>query len=236
MYDVAAFDQTFISLVETTLRQEVGKHDGDTIITSREVLSENLRAALQEASTAWGIQILRVEIEEIRFDSEIQEKLSAARSEELLRRAEVVAARAKADQEVLVAEAEKKANILKAEGAKLAEIARAEGEKQALILRAEATFEEQRLQAEADYLLESRKQEGQAQGYYAIVQALSDHGESVIRLRALEAQEKVAESLGKSENTLIIPSETAGLFGAVTAAVKGFSGFNQSTDYNNVKD
>ena len=89
-YDVAAFEPTFTSLIETTLRQEVGRHDGDTIITSRDTMSENLRSALQEASTNWGVQVFRVEIEDIHFNEEVRKKLSEARESELLRRAELV--------------------------------------------------------------------------------------------------------------------------------------------------
>jgi regulator of protease activity HflC (stomatin/prohibitin superfamily) len=229
VYDVAAFDQTFLSLVETTLRQEVGLQDGDSILTSRDVLSQGLQSKLQEAATAWGVTIFRVEIENIEFNKEIQEKLSRAREEELLRRAEVVAAQAQADKDVLDAEAIKKTEILKAEGYRQAEIMKAEGEKQAQILRAEAQFEEQRLTAEADFLLESRKQEGQAQGYAAIVAALGDKGESIVALRALEAQEKVAQALGSGEsNTLVIPSDAAGLFGAFGAAAKGIAAMTRN--------
>ena len=39
-------------------------------------------------------------------------------------------------------------------------------------------------------------------------------------LEALKAQAKVAESLGNSENTMIIPAETAGLFGAIGSIQK----------------
>ena len=212
---------SFISLIETTLRQEVGKFDGDSIITSREILGERLREALQEASTNWGISIFRVEIEDIAFDNEVSEKLSEARREELLRRAQVVSAQAQADRDILEAEARKKAILLDAEGAQQAAITKAEGEKQAVILLAEAKFEEQRLQAEGDFLLRSREQEGIAKGYQAIVDALSKNAESIVALEALKTQASVAESLGKSNNTLIIPTEAAGLFGAVNAAIKG---------------
>jgi regulator of protease activity HflC (stomatin/prohibitin superfamily) len=231
VYDVAAFDQTFLSLVETTLRQGVGLLDGDSILTARESLSQSLQSKLQEAASSWGISILRVEIENIEFNKEIQEKLSHAREEELLRRAEVVAAQAQADKDVLDAEAIKKTEILKAEGYKQAEIMKAEGEKQAQILRAEAQFEEQRLKAEADFLLESRKQEGQAQGYAAIVAALGDRGDSIVALRALEAQEKVAQALGEgASNTLVIPNDAAGLFGAFGAAVKGIAAMTRNDE------
>lgn len=221
VYDIASLADSFISLIETTLRQEVGKFDGDSIITSRELLGERLREALQEASTNWGISIYRVEIEDIAFDNEVSEKLSEARREELLRRAQVVSAQAQADRNILEAEARKKAALLDAEGEQLAAITKAEGEKKAVILLAEAKFEEQRLQAEGDFLLKSREQEGIAKGYQAIVDALSKNAESIVALEALKAQASIAESLGKSNNTLIIPTEAAGLFGAVNAAIKG---------------
>lgn len=220
-YDVVALADTFMSLIETTLRQEVGKLDGDSIVTSRDFLSENLRTVLQEASVTWGLEVIRVEIENIRFDEEIMQKLSEARRQELIRRAEIVAAQAAADREVLEAEASKKAMILRAEGEKAAQIALATAEKEAQILKAQGQFEEQRLEAEARFLLQSREQEGQAQGYSALVTALAEKSEAIIALEALKAQVKVAESIGNSSNALILPAETAGLFGALNSVAKG---------------
>ena len=149
VYDVSEFSDTILSLIQTILRQEVAEYDGDSIVRSREVLSESLRDAMQEASTAWGIKIMRVEVEDIHFDGEIAEKLSQARREELIRRAVVVAAQAEADKRVLEAEAEKKSKILKAEGEKAYKVELAQGEKEALILLAQGEFEEQKLKAEA---------------------------------------------------------------------------------------
>ena len=233
-YDVSEFSDTILSMIETTLRQEVGKYDGDAIIRSREVLSESLRTVLQEAATAWGIKIIRVEIEDIHFDDDIAEKLSQARREELIRRAEVVSAQAEADKDVINAEANKKTAILIAEGERASLLEIAQGEKDARILRAQGEFEEQKLQAEAAFLKASREQEGVAQGYAAIGGALSDRGDVIVALESLKAQQGVAESLGKSNNALIIPSDVAGLFGAFAAAAKGVStmtkGFKTSAD------
>jgi regulator of protease activity HflC (stomatin/prohibitin superfamily) len=221
-YDVAAFEPTFISLIETTLRQEVGRQDGDTIITARDTMSENLRSALQEASTNWGIQIIRVEIENIRFNSEVAKKLSEARENELLRRAELVSKQAVAEQQILLADAEKKSAILKAEGEKEAAIKIAEGQKQSQILVAQGQFEQEKLQAEGQFLAKSREKEGEAQGFAAIASALEKDPNAIVALETLRAQERVAESLGKSNNALIVPSETAGLFGAAASIAKGY--------------
>ena len=40
--------------------------------------------------------------------------------------------------------------------------------------------------------------------------------------RARVAQAKIAESIGKSQNALIVPNETAGLFGAMASLAKGY--------------
>lgn len=209
VYDVNDFAGSFETLIQTTLRQEVGKYDGDTIVTSRESLSNSLKTALLDAAINWGIQVYRVEIEEIRFDQKVDKALSEAREEELRRRADLVAEKARAEQLVLIAEAERKAEILKAEGLK-----------QAAILKAEGDFEAKKLEAEGAFLLQSREQEGIAQGYAAISKALQQNPDAIVALEALKAQAKVAENLGNSQNAMIIPAETAGLFGAIGSLVK----------------
>lgn len=221
-YDVAAFESTFISLIETTLRQEVGRQDGDTIVTSRDTMGENLRAELQEAAGNWGVQVIRVEIEDIHFSSDVAQKLSEARERELIRRAELVEKQAEAEQQILLADAAKKAAILEAEGIREADIKKAEGEKEAQILKAQGEFEQDKLQAEGRFLAESREKEGEAKGFAAIVSALSKDPDAIIALQALRAQESVADSLGKSNNALIVPSDTAGLFGAAASIIKGY--------------
>ena len=41
-------------------------------------------------------------------------------------------------------------------------------------------------------------------------------------MEGLKAQAKIAESIGQSQNALIVPSETAGLFGAIASLAKGY--------------
>ena len=209
VYDVDQFAETLKSLVETTLRQEVGKLDSDAVISSREQISSALRTSLQEASTNWGVSIIRVEIEDISFSADVQQQLAKAREQELIRRAQIVAAREEAEKEVIIAEGKRKAAELVAEG-----------DKQATILRAQGAFEEAKLAAEASFLEEARKAEGEAQGYAAIVKALSGKGDAIVALEALKSQEKVAEALGQSDSSLIIPNEAAGLFGAFSSVIK----------------
>jgi len=222
VYDVQDFEESFETLIETTLRQEVGKYDGDTIITSRDTLGDALKQGLLEAARNWGIEIRRVEIEDISFDAEVTRSLSDARQEELKRRAELVAKKAEAEQLTLAAEAESKALLLKAE-------AEAEAEAEAVRLTAQADFDAKKLQAEATFLLQSREQEGIAQGYAAIAKSLRENPEAIVALEGLKAQAKIAASLGQSQNALIVPSETAGLFGAIASLAKGYEAIKPAT-------
>ena len=228
VYDVDYVGNSLESLMETTLRQEVGKLDSDTLIASRDILSESLRSNITEAAVSWGIQVTRVEIENISFTDDIQEKLSAQRQEELIRRGEVVEAQAVRDKEILMAEGEKKSQILRSEGIRESQILEAEGRKQEEILIAQGNFERAKLEAEGEFLRQSREKEGMAQGFAAINKALEERPEAVVALQTLEAQKSVADSIGQSDNALILPAETAGLFGAIGSITKGLAALSES--------
>ena len=221
VYDVQDFEESFETLIETTLRQEVGKYDGDSIVTSRDTLGDALKQGLMEAAKNWGIEVKRVEIEDLSFDEEVTRSLSDARQEELKRRAELVAKKADAEQLTLEAEAKRKAAILEAEGVA-----------EAMRLKAQGDFDAKKLEAEANFLLQSREQEGIAQGYAAIAKSLKENPEAIVALEGLKAQAKIAESIGQSQNALIVPSETAGLFGAVASLAKGYEAVKNSNVQN----
>lgn len=197
-YEIDNLGLSIYKLVETTLRQQIGLLTADEIIVGRDMIGAAIKSALEEASGVWGTIITRVEIEEIRFDKEVTQALSDQRAAELKGRALVIAS-----------EREKEATVISAEA-----------EKRKIVLQAEADFEKERLQAEADFLKASRELEGQAKGTEALALALSKNPNSVVALEALKAQIEVANAIGQSNNTLIIPEETAGLFGAINSIKK----------------
>ena len=100
----------------------------------------------------------------------------------------------------------------KAERQKRADILEAEGKKQATILAAEA--EKQKKILEAEGLL--REKELEALG----VKALNENApnDSVIRLKAIQGMEKVADG---QATKVIIPSDLAGLVGLANGLVEG---------------
>lgn len=198
IYEVEDLGLAIYKLLETTLRQQIGILDADEIISGRELIGNATREALEEASAAWGTTITRVEIEEVRFDEVVMTALSDQRASELKGRARIIES-----------EREREAVIIDAEAAK-----------RKVVLEAEAKFESERLEAEADYLKASRELEGQAKGTEALALALEMNPTAIVALETLKAQVEVASAIGKSNNTLIIPEETAGLVGAIKSLQK----------------
>ena len=197
-YEIDNLGMAIYKLLETTLRQEIGTLDSDEIIQGREVIGNKIKQQLEEASSAWGTVITRVELEEIRFGEEVERALSDQRA----------------------AEVEGRARVAKANRDREAKIITAEADKRAIVLAAQAQFEKEKLEAEADYLKASRELEGQAKGTEALTAALEKDAQSIVALEALKAQKDVAQAIGRSQNTLIIPEETAGLFGAIKSIEK----------------
>ena len=114
-------------LAVTTLRNIIGTMELDETLCSRDLINSTLRAALDEATDAWGIKITRVEIESIVPPPQIQEAMEMQATAEREKRAKI-----------LRAEAEKQAMILEAEAIEQAAILKAKGEAEALLQMKEA--------------------------------------------------------------------------------------------------
>ena len=192
------------TLTATTLRNIIGDLELDQTLTSRDVINTKMRAILDEAPDPWGIKVNRVELKNILPPQDIQNSMEKQMKAERDRR-----------QAILQAEGQKKSAILIAEGEKESAILRADAEKQAAILRAEA--EKQAAILKAD---------GEAQAIRAVQQALADSlgmlnekapNDAVLRLKAIEAMQKVAD--GKATK-IIIPSEMQGMVGLAKGVVE----------------
>ena len=193
------------NLTATTLRNIIGDLELDQTLTSRDVVNTKMRAILDEATDPWGIKVNRVELKNILPPADIQSSMEKQMKAERDRR-----------QAILQAEGQKKSAILIAEGERESAILRADAEKQAAILRAEAEKEAAILKAD-----------GEAQAIRTVQQALADSmailnekapNEQVIKLKAVQAMEKVAD--GKATK-IIIPSQMQGLVGLANALTEG---------------
>ena len=189
------------NLTATTLRNIIGDLELDSTLTSRETINTKMRATLDEATDPWGIKVNRVELKNIIPPTEIQNAMEKQMKAERERR-----------EAILRAEGEKKSSILRAEGHKESTILEAEAEKEAAILNAEAKKEAMIREAEGQAEAILKVQTATADGLRAIKEAGAD--EAVIKLKSLEALEKVAD--GKATK-IIIPSEIQNLAGLVTS-------------------
>ena len=192
------------TLTATTLRNIIGDLELDQTLTSRDVINTKMRSILDEATDPWGIKVNRVELKNILPPQDIQNSMEKQMKAERDRRQAILQAEGTKRSQVLVAEGEKEAAILKADAEKQAAILRAEAEKQAAILKAD----------------------GEAQAIMAVQKAMADSlallnekapNDQVLRLKALEAMQKVAD--GKATK-IIIPSELQGYAGLASGIVE----------------
>ena len=192
------------TLTATTLRNIIGDLELDQTLTSRDVINTKMRAILDEATDPWGIKVNRVELKNILPPQDIQNSMEKQMKAERDRRQAILQAEGTKRSQILVAEGEKEAAILKADAEKQAAILKAEAEKQAAILKAD----------------------GEAQAIMAVQKAMADSlallnekapNDQVIKLKALEAMQKVAD--GKATK-IIIPSDLQGLAGLANGLVE----------------
>ena len=181
------------TLTATTLRNIIGDLELDQTLTSRDVINTKMRAILDEATDPWGIKVTRVELKNILPPQDIQNSMEKQMKAERDRR-----------QAILQAEGTKHSQILVAEGEKESAILRADAEKQSAILRA---------QGQAEAILAVQKATAEA------MRMLNDAcpNDQVIKLKALEAMQKIAD--GKATK-IIIPSELQGLAGLANGLVE----------------
>ena len=178
------------NLSATTLRNIIGELELDGTLTSRDVINTRMRSILDEATDPWGIKVNRVEVKNIIPPETIQEAMEKQMRAERERRESILIAEGQKQSAILVAEGKKAAMILEAEAEKESAIRKAEGEAEAILALQNAT----------------------AEGLERIKSVQAD--ESLLRLRSLEAFEKVANG---QATKIIIPSDLQNMAGLVTS-------------------
>ena len=188
------------NLTATTLRNIIGDMELDQTLTSRETINTKMRAELDLATDPWGIKVNRVELKNIVPPAEIQNAMERQMKAERERR-----------EAVTRAEGEKRAKILQAEGEKQSAILRAEAEKQSAILKAEAQKEAMIREAEGEAEAIMKVKQAQADGIKMLKEAGAD--EAVLKIKSLEAFEKVADG---QATTILLPADLQGIASLAT--------------------
>ncbi len=186
VYEIRSLKKSIEYLAITTTRDIVGKLDLDATFSSRDLINEQLKMVLNEATSQWGCKVERVEIQDITPPEDIRTAMEKQMNAERTKRAEI-----------LKAEGERQAKILQAEGSKTATILAAEAEKEAKIRKAMGDAEAIKRVAEAKAL--------EVQMIYSAMKD-ADPDERLVQLKSLEALKEIADG---DANKIFIPFEAA---------------------------
>ena len=200
VYEIQSLRRGIEYLAITTIRDIVGKMDLDSTFSSRDLINNQLRVLLNEATSKWGCKVNRVEVKDITPPADIRDAM----------------------EKQMNAERNKRAAILQAEGEKQAAITLAEGQKQAAILQAEADKESQirRAAGEAEAIREVAV--AKAQEIQMIYESIkkSNPDDKLIQIKSLEALQEIAKG---DANKVFIPFEATNALsslGAIKEVIK----------------
>ncbi|WP_338668881.1 SPFH domain-containing protein [Pseudodesulfovibrio methanolicus] len=186
-------------LAQTSLRSAIGKIDLDKTFEERESINASVVQAVDEAAQEWGVKVMRYEIKDITPPGTVMAAMEAQMKAEREKRAEIA-----------TSEGDRQSRINRAEGLRQEAIHVSEGEKQKRINEAEGQAQEILLVADAT-----------AEGIRKVAEAVNlPGGPEAMNLKV--AQQYVSEfgKLAKTNNTMIIPADLAGMGGMVATATE----------------
>ena len=184
VYEIQSLKKGIEYLAITTIRDIVGKMKLDSTFSSRDLINNQLRILLDEATDKWGCKVNRVEIKDINPPADIRDAMEKQMNAERNKRAAILQAEGEKQAAITIAEGRKEAAILDAEADKEARIRRAKGEAEAI--REVAVAKAQEIQMVYD----------------SIKKANPD--DKLIQIKSLEALEEVAKG---NANKVFIPFE-----------------------------
>lgn len=206
VYEIESLQKGIAYIAITTIRDIVGKMDLDSTFSSRDLINNQLRQVLDDATDRWGCKVERVEIKDIKPPVDIRDAMEKQMNAERNKRAIILEAEGRRQADITLAEGKKQSTILNAEAERESSIRRAQGIRESRILEAEGN-------AEAIIKVADAKAKEIEQVYGAIMHAKPDN--NLVAIKSLEALEKIANG---SANKVFIPFDTTKAMGALGAA------------------
>jgi regulator of protease activity HflC (stomatin/prohibitin superfamily) len=190
-YEVSDLYVAILNLVTTNLRTVMGSMDLDESLFKRDEINARLLAVVDQATLAWGVKIIRVEVKDVRPPVDIQNSMNRQ----------------------MKAERDKRATITESEAARQNEINRAEGMKQAQILEAEGRRQSAFLDAEA----RERAAEAEATATRLVSDAIaSGNGQAINYFIAQKYVEAISQfATSPNAKTILFPVEATQLIGTL---------------------
>lgn len=201
-YEVANYENAMKHLVIANIRGTVGSIELDQLLSKREELSHDILKEAHDATQKWGINVLRVQIQDIKPP----EGLVAAMTKQL------------------TAEREKRAATIFAEGEKAAAIRRAEGERESSVLLAQGEAEAEHLRADAKKYAEYCAAEARERGALAEARATAQMSKAIsngdvqavnyfVAVQYIEALKALATS--DNQKVLMMPLDATNVMGSL---------------------
>ena len=190
-YEVQNLQLAITNLALTNIRSVMGNMALDEVLSRRNEINDTLLAVIDQATSPWGVKVLRVELKDIAPPEDLVNAMARQ----------------------MKAEREKRATILEAEGVREASIKRAEGDKQSAILIAEGKREAAFREAEA----RERQAEAEAKATNMVAQAIAGNGVQATNYFLGTKYVEALARMGASNNAKVffLPVEAAGVMASI---------------------
>lgn len=137
IYNVDDYMGSIPSLAQTTLRSIIGELDFTEVNAQRQIINQKIEKELDSQTQEWGIDILRVELQDVRPSAEVQHAMDKVVTAEREKEAKITQSKAEKEAAKELAEAK----VIQAEADKRSQIERATGNAEAVKLEAQAEAE-----------------------------------------------------------------------------------------------
>ncbi len=206
-YGVDNYVYAVMQLAQTTMRSEIGKMELDKTFEERESLNVNIVSQINEASSPWGVQVLRYEIKDIEPPRTVLEAMERQ----------------------MKAEREKRASILESEGERQSAINVAEGQKQSIVLAAEADKAEQILRAEGEAQAIIAVADARAKALEVVgAIAMEEKGQKAIQLDLAESAIKAKEAIARESSVVLLSDDKTSAPNIVAEAMTIINAINKN--------
>ncbi|NNJ98710.1 MAG: paraslipin [Gammaproteobacteria bacterium] len=197
-YGVDDYVYAVTQLAQTTMRSEIGKIELDKTFEEREALNTNIVAAINEAASPWGVQVLRYEIKDIEPPRTVLEAMERQMKAEREKRAVILESEGERQSSINVAEGDKRAKVLAAEADKAEQILRAEGEAKAILAVAEAKAEALKIVGDV---------------------AIEERGQKAIQLELAAQAIAAKQAIAKESSVVLLSDDKTGAANIVAEAI-----------------
>lgn len=195
-YGINDFLVGSVQLAQTALRSAIGKLELDRTFEERNTINQEVVAALDAATSPWGMKVLRYEIRDIAPPASVMQAM----------------------EKQMRAEREKRAVIAQSEGEMQSAINRAEGAKAAAIAESEGQMQAMKNQAQGEAALIENVAIATADALRLVADQMdSPSGLAAANLRIAESWVTQFGNVAKASTTLIVPQDLSQIASVVAS-------------------